>query len=369
MSRREETLDIIRDLCHIPAPSYGERRRAEYCKNWFDGIGAEGIYIDEVNNVIFPYNCEGSNEITVVAAHTDTVFPDTESYPEYKEDDKYIYCPGVGDDTASVAVLMMTAKHFIENNIKPEKGILFVCNSCEEGLGDLLGTKELMKAYSGRIKQFVTLDSRVGMLTCMSVGSRRYEVEVRTEGGHSYGKFGNKNAIHALSEIITQIYDIEIPQKEGVKTTLNVGSIEGGTSVNTIAQSAKMLCEYRSNDKDCLEIMRQKFMHIFDSAKNEKVDVTVKLVGDRPCKGEVDPVMEKKLIDAYANAVRDVMGRELVFSIGSTDANIPLSLGIPSVCIGAHENFGMSHKREEYILKEAAEIGLELTIRMLKDII
>ncbi len=361
---REKTLDIVRDLCHIPAPSFGERGRAEYCKAWLEGIGAKGVYIDKVNNVIFPYNCEGSQEMTVIAAHTDTVFPDTESYPEYKEDEKCIYCPGVGDDTASVAVLMMTAKYLIENNIKPENGILFVCNSCEEGLGNLVGIRQLMKDFGDRVKQFITFDATIGKYTYISVGSHRYEVEVRTEGGHSYGKFGNKNAIHALSEIITEIYSIDIPRKDGAKTTLNVGSIEGGTSVNTIAQNAKMLCEYRSNDRECLEIMRQNFMRIFEGAKNENVQVIVKTVGERPCKGEVNTVIEKKLIDSYANAVKMTVGDDVVASLSSTDANIPMSMGIASICVGVHQNFGTSHRREEYLEKESVVSGLEIAIRM-----
>ena len=369
MSRREELLDIVRELCHIPAPSYGEKKRAEYCKKWLENVGATGVYIDEVNNAIFPYNCEGSNEITVIAAHIDTVFPDTESYPEYREDDTYIHCPGAGDDTAGVATLLMTAKYFIENNITPEKGILFVCNSCEEGLGNLVGTKHLMQSYAGRVKQFLTFDGRIAGVNNIAVGSRRFEVEVRTEGGHSFSKFGRKNAIHALSEIINEIYSIEIPVKEGAKTTVNVGLIEGGTSINTIAQNAKMLCEYRSSDKDCLEIMRGHFDRIFESARNDKVEVEVRLLGERPCKGDVDPVAEKKLIDAYTVALKEVTGLDVNFGPASTDANIPMSLGIPAICVGTFDNCGTSHRREECLLKDSLEIGLDIAIRTVKAII
>ncbi|MBR3878546.1 MAG: M20/M25/M40 family metallo-hydrolase [Clostridia bacterium] len=369
MSRREELLDIVRDLCHIPAPSYGEKKRAEYCKKWLENVGATGVYIDEVNNAIFPYNCEGSNEITVIAAHIDTVFPDTESYPEYMEDDEYIYCPGAGDDTAGVSTLLMTAKHFLENNIIPEKGILFVCDACEEGLGNLVGIKQLMKDYNGRVKQFITIDGTTGGVVNLPVGSHRYEIEVRTEGGHSYSRFGNKNAIHALSEIINEIYSIKVPEKEGARTTYNVGSIEGGTSINTIAQSAKMLCEYRSTDRECLEVMRGHFERIFEAAKSDKVEVEVKLLGERPCKGDVDLVMERKLIDAYRHALMEVTGMALELGSGSTDANIPMSLGIPAICIGAFDNCHTSHTREERLLKDSLEIGLDISIKTIKAII
>lgn len=369
MSRREELLDIVRDLCHIPTPSYGEKKRAEYCKKWLENLGATGVYIDEVNNMIFPYNCEGSNEITVIAAHTDTVFPDTESYPEYREDDTYIHCPGAGDDSAGVSTLLMTAKYFIENSIEAKGGILFVCNACEEGLGNLVGMRHLMKSYSGRVKQFLTLDGIIGGINRVSVGSRRFEVEVRTEGGHSFSKFGRKNAIHALSEIINEIYSIEIPVKEGAKTTMNVGTIEGGTSINTIAQSAKMLCEYRSSDKDCLEIMRGHFDRIFESARNDEVEVEVRLLGERPCKGDVDPEAEQRLVDAYIAALKEVTGEEPRYSPASTDANIPMSLGIPAICIGTFNNCGTSHRREERLEKDSLETGLEIAIRTVKAII
>ena len=140
IKHQETILNIIRDLCHIPAPSFGEEKRAEYCKAYFESIGAEGAYIDEVNNVIFPLNCKESNEITVFAAHTDTVFPDTECYPEFHEDEERIYCPGVGDDTASVAALMLTAKYFVENGISPKDGLLFVSGFYVDDMPMIIGT-------------------------------------------------------------------------------------------------------------------------------------------------------------------------------------------------------------------------------------
>ena len=361
-AHEEIQLNIIRDLCRIPAPSHDEGRRAEYCKAYFESFGAEGVYIDEVKNVIFPLNCEGSDEITVIAAHTDTVFPDTVSYPEFHEDDERIYCPGVGDDTASVAALMLTAKYFVENKISPKGGILFVCNSCEEGLGNLLGVKQVFKEYEGRVKQFVTIDSQIGGVVNMAVGSHRYEVTAETEGGHSFSKFGNKNAIAALSEVICEIYKLQVPKKENTITTYNVGNIEGGTSVNTIAQKASMLCEYRSNDRECLAIMKAEFERIFVAANTEETKLTVKMIGNRPCKGEVDEKAEAELIDAYRQAVKSVTGEDIKLRMSSTDANIPMSLGIPAIDVGSYIGAG-AHRREEYIEKNSLVPGLEIIIR------
>ncbi len=358
----EELLQLIRDLCKIPAPSGKEEQRADFCLEWLKKVGAEGVYIDEALNVVYPHNCNGSDAITVVVAHTDTVFPDTQPMP-FSEDDEKMYCPGIGDDTASVAVLLMTVKYFVQNNINSEDGILFVCNSCEEGLGNLKGAKEIMRAYNGRVSQFVSLDkSYFGSIQNKCVGSCRYEVEVKTPGGHSFSKFGNKNAIAELSGIITKIYEIDVPHIDDSITTYNVGGIEGGTSVNTIAQSAKMLCEYRSDNSECLEIMGKHFEEIFNSTKSDEVEVCVKVIGVRPCEKGVDPVKKKALLDKLADVMISVVGGKIEYCSMSTDCNIPLSMGVPAGCFGVYDGGG-SHTREEWINKESLRPGLEIAIR------
>ena len=357
----ELMLDTLRELCAIPAPSHFEHERAAYCKKWLENIGAQGVYIDDALNVIYPINCDKSREITVFVAHTDTVFPDREPMP-YFDDGEKIHCPGVGDDTGSVVALLAMAKYFTENNIVPEKGILFVCNSCEEGLGNLKGTRQLFADFEGRIARFISFDS--GLLYSVAdrcVGSHRYEVEVLTEGGHSWGKFGARNAIANLAEIVTKVYDIELPQKENSKTTFNVGEISGGTSVNTIAQNAKMLCEYRSNDVDCLAYMEKKFAEIFEAARSEEVRVTVKRVGDRPCGNVSDDEIEE-LRRVLAPLIEEIAQHEAVFKSSSTDCNIPLSLGVPAICMGVCVHAG-SHTREEWLEKKSFIPGLELAIR------
>lgn len=353
---------VHKDLCLIPAPSYKEEKRAEYCKALLEGFGAKGVYIDEAKNVIFPINCEGSNELTVVVAHTDTVFPDLEPMP-FVEDGDILRCPGVGDDTASLAVLLITAKYYIDNNIKVPKGLMIVCNSCEEGLGNLKGTRQIFEDFEGRIAQFISLDSKLGNIAHNCAGSHRYEVEVLTEGGHSFGAFGNANAINELAKIVNAIYQIEVPVKEGVKTTYNVGGISGGTSVNTIAQSAKMLCEYRSADKDCLAYMNKKFDEIFENARTDKVQVNVTKIGDRPC-ADIDMKKLDRIKDIAAGVVKEVIGKDVRFTTSSTDCNIPLSLGVPAICIAVYSGGG-THTREEWIKKSSFTPGLEICIKTL----
>ena len=354
-------LQTLKELCHIPAPSGKEEKRAAYCKQWLDNVGAKGVYIDSALNVVFPLNCEGSNDITVFVAHTDTVFPDLEPMP-YVDDGEKIHCPGVGDDTASLAVLLLLAKYYVENDLKPEGGYLFVCNSCEEGLGNLKGTRQIFADFAGRIRQFISFDSGLDSIANECAGSHRYEVEVQTEGGHSFQRFGNANSIAKLAEIINRIYSIELPKKEGYRTTYNVGIITGGTSVNTIAQSAKMLCEYRSEDKDCLAYMQARFEEIFAQATNDKVKVLVTKVGDRPC-SDIAPEKVKRLVDLLRPQLEAVIGKPVRTKSSSTDCNIPLSMGIPAICVGVYFGGG-SHTREEWVRKDSLPIGLEAAIRM-----
>ena len=363
-----ELLSLLRQLCAIPAPSHHEQARAEFCRTWLVKQDAKGVYIDDALNVIYPLGCEGSHEITVLAAHTDTVFPDVDPMP-LREDDENIYCPGVGDDTASLAVLLMTAKYLTEQIASgsvtaPKGGILFVCNSCEEGLGNLKGTRQLMQDYAGRITRFITFDSNLHIMNTQCVGSHRYQVTVKTEGGHSFQAFGKPNAIALLSQIVSRIYEITVPQLGSARTSYNVGIIQGGTSVNTIAQEAQMLCEYRSDSAECLRIMEQEFDQIFRrAAEQEGCEILVERIGERPCAAPVEPAAMEQLAAACRDVIESVIHTSVTCKSASTDCNIPLSLGIPAVCIGVYRGGG-SHTREEWVEKESLKQGLEVALRL-----
>jgi acetylornithine deacetylase/succinyl-diaminopimelate desuccinylase-like protein len=356
-----ELYSLLKALCLIPAPSGKEEKRAEFCYEWLKSVGAEGVYLDEAKNVVFPFKCEGRDDISVFLAHTDTVFPDLVPMP-YVENGDIIRCPSVCDDTASLVVLLLCAKFVIENKDLFSAPILFVCNSCEEGLGNLKGTKQIFSEYEGRISQFISFDSLFGKIATRCVGSHRYEVQVTTEGGHSYQAFGNKNAIAELSRIVDEIYKIEVPKKEGARTSYNVGMISGGTSVNTIAQNAEMLCEYRSNDVECLSFMKKKFEEIFENAKKDDVGVSVKLIGERPCMKGVDEEKIEEMFQKCKKITEEVIGREVISALSSTDCNIPLSLGIPAICIAVCEGDGI-HTREEWLKKSSLPQGLEVGIK------
>ena len=357
--------DLLKTIATIPAPSGHEEKRAEFCKKWLCDIGAEGVYIDDALNVVYPLCSDGCDDIVVFMAHTDIVFPDEKI--EFTKDDKYYYAPGVGDDTCSLAVMLMIIRYIVQKGIKPKQGILFVANSCEEGLGNLKGSKQIMSDFEGRVKEFYTFDGKYNAVVNRSVGSHRYEIECRTEGGHSFGAFGNTNAIVELSKLICRLSEIEVPKKENCKTTYNVGLIEGGTSVNTIAQNAKMLYEYRSDDVECLDYMKKTFDGIVEEFKSQtKAEIEVKVVGMRPC-GEVKPELRElhaQMLDRVQTICQKHSGMECVATSGSTDANAAMAMGVPAPCPGVYMGGG-AHTRGEYVEIASIPVGLKIAAEII----
>lgn len=361
-SHAQEAQELLIQLAQIPAPSHHEEKRAQFCLDWLKAQGAKNAYIDDALNVVCPIGCTDENPLMVFMAHSDVVFPDTTPLPLRISDGK-IYCPGIGDDTANVVALLMCAKYISEHSLKPNGcGVLLVVNSCEEGLGNLKGSRKITDDFGSRIREFVSFDAGVYAVVNEAVGSRRYKVEIETEGGHSYGCFGNRNAIACLASLIDSLYSVTVPPIG--KTTYNVGTISGGTSVNTIAQHAEMLYEFRSDKREALELMETEFHNIIEAYRKTGLEITVTLVGDRPCSGDVDPVQEAALSLRTAEAVRRHFGHCAVYGSGSTDCNVPLSMGIPAVCIGCADGAG-AHTREEYVMIDSLEPGLRLAFDMI----
>ncbi len=359
---KQEAYDLLLTLAQIPAPSHHEEKRAEFCKKWLENQGAEGVYIDEALNVVYPIGCNETNPVVVFMAHTDVVFPDTTPLPLRVEDGN-IFCPGIGDDSANVAALMAAAKYIAQNKLTPKKlGVVIVLNSCEEGLGNLKGSKHIMAIYGSRVQEFVSFDGTARGMCTGAVGSKRYEVEILTEGGHSYGAFGNRNAIAYMASLISSLYDIKVPNRG--KTTYNVGTISGGTSVNTIAQQATMLYEFRSNDKQDLAEMEAHFNAAIEYYRAKGITINVSLVGDRPCASPIDPDKHQILINRAMAAVKAHYGFDTRAGFGSTDCNTPLSMGIPSLSVGGYIG-AKAHTREEYLEIDSLHPGLKVVFDMI----
>ena len=361
-AHRQEAFDLLVELAQIPAPSNHEEKRAAFCKEWLEKQGAKGVYIDEALNVVYPVGCTDDNPLVVYMAHSDVVFPDMETLPLKIEDGK-IKCPGVGDDTANVVALLTAAKYIAQHDVKvSDWGVLIVVNSGEEGLGNLKGSRKIMADFGSRIQEFITLDGGLTGGVNRAVGSKRYRIGIDTEGGHSYGAFGNRNAIAYLASMIDTLYTMKVPPKG--KTTYNVGTISGGTSVNTIAQHAEMLYEFRSDERESLAIMEEHLNAAVALYRAKGVTVTVEQVGDRPCSGEVDAAREQALMDRCAAASKKYAGGEMTFHAGSTDCNIPLSMGIPAICTGCYTGGG-AHTREEWVQIDSLLPGLKIAFELL----
>ena len=351
-----ETYDLLKTIAVIPAPSNHEEKRAEFLSGLLKEWGAHGVYVDEALNVVYPYTDNGKEDLTVFMAHIDVVFPDTEELPLY-EKDGMLCCPGVGDDTANVAAMLMVIRYLIDHPLKTRNGgVIFVCNSGEEGLGNLKGVRKICERYGNRMKRFYSFDGQLSGITNQAVGSCRFRVTATTNGGHSFKDFGEPNAIHALSEVIQDIYSIKAP--EFGTTTYNVGTISGGTSVNTIAQKAEMLCEYRSDDIRSLELMEKRFEAIFQLRNNDHARIEVETVGERPC-GSLDEEQKEvqdEMLRRAIHILEKYSPKEVDSHSGSTDCNIPLSMNIPSLCYGFYLGEG-AHTREEYVLIDSLKDG------------
>ena len=357
----EDAKNIVRELCKIPAPSHHEEKRAQWCRDWFLNAGGENVFIDEALNAVCEYNVTDDNDVVVFMAHIDTVFPDMEPMP-FVEKDGLFYSPGVTDDTGNLASLLVAERYILKNKIPTSCGLVFVANSCEEGLGNLKGSKAIVSRYGSRIKEFITVDgTRHERIVNGAVGSHRYKITVKTEGGHSFAAFGNRNAIVCLSSMINTLYSVKVPEEDDSKTTYNVGIISGGTSVNTIAQEASMLYEYRSTSKSCLSKMEEMFSKVIEAYRATGIEVTCERIGDRPCTGDVDPQKYEELINKAGDSIRRIIGKEPVLAYSSTDANTALAIGIPAICMGGAVG-GKCHTREEWLDPESLLDGSRLLL-------
>ena len=359
----EEELALLRELAVIPAPSHHEKRRAAFVRDWLltQGAPQESVVIDEANNVILTLSGASHDECAVFSAHTDVVFDDTEELPLH-EDETRMYAPGVGDDTANLVGLLMAAKWLLVNKPQLRRDVLIVANSCEEGLGNLEGTKALMSGLEQRgirVSSFTSFDLYLGQHITEAVGSHRWRVTCKTQGGHSWEDAGAPSAVQAVSKIICGLYALPLP--EGAKTSVNAGIVRGGTGVNAIASRAEALIEYRSASEENLQLMRKRFEQMVDGLRTPIVDIKLELIGERPASPAADPDGLAELICAGDEAIRDLGGISPSHQQSSTDANVPLSAGIPAHTIGAVAG-GLLHTRDEWIDKASLEPGLALIL-------
>jgi len=336
--RRNEPAAIEQEVsvCEIPAPPFHEEARGQELKRLFTGLGLQEVRIDKAGNVIGVRPGRAAHPNLVFAAHLDTVFPEGTNVKVTREG-TVLKGPGIGDDCRGLALMLSVIRSLREAHVETPGTITFVADVGEEGLGDLRGMKELFGVtLKGQIDKFVSVDGTGLGVVNVGVGSYRYRVTFKGPGGHSYGAFGMANPIQAMGRAIAKIDAFEVPSRP--KTTFNVGRVGGGTSVNAIPYEAWMEVDMRSSDPAALKALDEKFNAAVKQAVQEEnqrwnnrgaVTVSPELVGIRPA-GETprsSPIVETAL------AVSRALGVEEVLREGSTDANVPMNLGIPAITI------------------------------------
>jgi tripeptide aminopeptidase len=348
----DSTLAEQVSICQIPAPPFKEQRRAAEMRRRFTALGLQNVRLDSIGNVIAERRGTGRGPTIVLSAHLDTVFPEGTDV-RVKREGSLFRGPGIGDDCRGLAVLLSVARAMRAAKVTTAGTILFVANVGEEGPGNLRGVRYLFARPPAKIDYFVAVDGTGLGLTNRAVGSNRYKVSFTGPGGHSYGAFGMASPIHALGRAIARISEIQVPASP--KTTFNVGIIEGGTSVNTISPLGAMEVDLRSESPDALAQVDARFRKAVDDALAEeharwpqssvKIKVNVESMGVRPAGATADTSW---IVRAAQDAGR-ALGFDAELGSGSTDANLPMSLGIPAITIdGGGQGRGAHSTSESY---------------------
>lgn len=347
----EPIVELTTDLTEISAPSNDEGDRARALQAVLTEKGYSDVILDEISNVTGRIPGKDRSKALLVAAHTDTVFPREVDLTVTRESDT-LHGPGVGDNTVAVATVAMLKEVFDQLGEVPAIDIVVTGNVGEEGLGDLRGMKAVCANLPDMVGAIAVEGHALGSVTHEAVGSRRYRVTVTGQGGHSWGQAGTPSAIHHLARMITAMDDV--PLSSDPKTSFNAGIVEGGISVNTIAPEAVAVLDMRSTSAESLEDLVDAIDAILDMPRPEGIDVQVEVVGDRPAGAQP---ADGELVQ-IANAVLTELGiTNIRHEPGSTDANVPIALGIPAMCIGVTTG-GYAHREDEFINISPIPTGL-----------
>ncbi len=330
-------------ICEIPAPTFHEAERALYVRGRFEQLGLAEVAIDSAGNIRGRRPGAGGGPGLAMAAHLDTVFP-AGTDVTVKRQGTRLLAPGIGDNSVAIAALLGMVEAMNAAGVATAGDLHLASNTGEEGLGDLKGMKAFMAEVKDRVAATIAVEGmKVNRIIHTAVGSRRYKVTFTARGGHSWGHFPSPSAIHILGRAIADISRLQVPTDP--KTTYNVGVIHGGTTVNTIASEADMLVDMRSVDTGSLADLERRILAIVDKAAQEgDGQAKLDMVGDRPA-GSIPadhPVVQT------CRAVHRALGIQTFSEASSTDANVPLGMGLPGVCLSITEGAN-EHRLDEYI--------------------
>lgn len=367
----EKTNKNLIELTEIEAPPFKEEKRAKEFAKRLQLAGLENVWIDSIGNVIGFLKGSIGNKNIAINAHIDTVFPEgTDVRVQLRNDT--LYAPGIGDDTRGLAMLLTIAETIKMNNIEPVNNIIFIGTVGEEGLGDLRGVRYLFENNNPKIDSWIAIDGgSIGRVNNQALGSYRYEVVFDGPGGHSWGAFGLVNPHHALGYGIKNFIEkADLYTSSGPKTSYNVGVISGGTSINSIPFESSMLIDIRSIEPNRLDDMEEILFNSMQKALKDQnemkrsgsdLTLTINKIGNRPS-GKVEesvPLIQRTI------AATQYMGVEPRLTIGSTDSNIPISIGVPAVTIGRGGEGGGAHSLDEWWINKDGYKSIQLALLIL----
>ncbi|MGB8131981.1 MAG: M20/M25/M40 family metallo-hydrolase [Candidatus Angelobacter sp.] len=359
-----------RELTEIPAPPFGEAARSEWLRKRFTGLGLENVQIDDLGNVLGLLHSGPTAPLIGVSAHLDTVFPQGTALQTREEANK-LYGPGISDNAAGVTALLAVGHALKRAQLKPASNILFIGNVGEEGEGNLRGMRHLFAASPWRsIRSLLVIDGAgTDTYVNQALGSRRFEITFRGPGGHSWSDFGVPNPIILLSRALARFSEVQTP--ESPRTTFNVGVVSGGTSVNSIPESATARVDLRSACMEELQKLEDRLRECVAEAWREaplshrsgelKVTLAIESIGDRPA-AELPP--DARILQIVRAADKHLR-IESFPRLASTDANVPLSLGIESTTIGAGGDGGGAHTLREWFDCTNRDLGLKRILLVL----
>ncbi len=368
MERYAERRDILVEravaIQQIPAPTGQEGERATWVEAAFRDLGLDRVERDSLLNVYARIPGQRPGPSLLVSAHMDTVFPQGTDLALHREPDRdRLSGPGIGDNSVGVAGLVTLAESLVRLP-PPPVDVWLVANSNEEGLGDLKGMRAAVDRLHGRapgLGAAIVLEGMgLGRIVHRGLGVRRYRIAVQAPGGHSWGDFGVASAVHALVTLAAEIAHLQVPRKP--RTSFNIGRIQGGRSVNTIADHAELELDLRSEAPETLAWLDEQVRRMVERHRSEHerlhTQATVHMVqiGHRPAGGIPE---DHPLVQAASAVLARLQVRERRdFRISSTDANVPLSRGIPAVCIGLTEG-GNAHRLNEWIAVRPLVQGMQ----------
>jgi len=360
-----------RELTEIPSPPFGEAARSEWLRQRFSALGLEDIQVDELGNVLGLLSREPAAPLVGVSAHLDTVFPNGTAL-KTREEGSRLYGPGISDNAAGVTALLAMATVLKRAGFKLATNLVFIGNVGEEGEGNLRGMRHLFSTPRWRdaIQSLLVIDGAgTDTYVNQALGSRRFEITFRGPGGHSWSDFGIPNPIILLSRALAHFSEVLIP--ESPRTTFNVGVISGGTSVNSIPESATARVDLRSASREELQKLEDRLRECVAEAWREvpishragepRITLALESIGDRPAA----ELPANARILQIVRAVDKHLRIESFPRLASTDANVPLSLGTEATAIGAGGDGGGAHTLREWFDCASRDLGLKRILLVL----